>query len=339
MKYILILALMFAPMSLSAHTSDEFPDLVDNTKEAVVFVINTVNAEADMGKDAPAPFTNPDELPQIDPDSGPPLNKYTGTGFLVEGGYIITNWHVIQNSEKLEVYFENSRRPYDVTLVAFDEAVDIAILKVGDDFPTDVTPLQWRQTPLRVGEDIWAVGHPMGLTYSVTKGIISNLDRRIASPWQQMIQIDAAINSGNSGGPLLDMDGRVIGVNVMIIQPGGSPGFAGVAMAIDHNTAQDTIKTLLADGEIERPLMGVILGYDPESLKVQAYEVSEDGAAKSAGVMKGDLYIEIDNHVITSINDVFDILGKRKPQDVITVKVLRDGALVFISVKLGSLPG
>lgn len=339
MKYILFVTLITMSFSTFAHRESqaqtEFLDLIDSTKEAVVFVINTPYPDVKMsGPARPFKKLDPDTLPDL-PEIGPNRDRqHMGTGFIVEGGYIITNWHVIENAKEIEVYFENSAKPYDVELIASDKEIDIAILKPGKDFP-DVAPLQWRSTKIRQGEEVFAVGHPLGFMWSVTKGIISHLDRRIASPWQPTIQTDAAINQGNSGGPLLDMDGKVLAINVMIIAPSG--GFQGIALSIDHATAQRAIDTLLEDGEISRPLMAVNLEYDEEALMVRATPLP-GGPGDLAGMKAGDLYIDIDGKPVVEIDDIFDVLATKKPGDVVNVKVLRNGKIVSLDIKLKELP-
>jgi serine protease Do len=337
MRYLLLLIVLIMPFSVSAHRESQaqtaFLDLIDVTKESVVFVVNTPFADTKMtGPARPFKKLDPEDLPEIGPNKN---RKHMGTGFIVEGGYIITNWHVIENAKEIEVYFETSDQSYAVELVASDKEIDIAVLKPSGDFP-EVAPLQWRSTPIRQGEEVFAIGHPLGFMWSVTKGIISHLDRRIASPWQPTIQTDAAINQGNSGGPLLDMDGKVLAINVMIIAPSG--GFQGIALAIDHATAQRAIVTLLEDGEISRPLMGVMLEFDYELLKVKAVSVTVGSGGELGGMKAGDFYVEMDGHPIKEMNDIFDVLALKVPGDDVTVKVLRDGKLVTLVVTLKGLP-
>ena len=333
MRDLLLVVLLFTSLSVTAHSQEKFLDLVDLTKESVVFIVNTPHANSvQTGPARPFKEIDPDELPPIGPERE---NKSMGTGFIVEGGYIITNWHVVENAKEVEVYFEHSPKPYIVELIAVDKEIDIAILKPGSDFP-QVAPLQWRSTELRQGEEVFAVGHPLGFMWSITKGIISHLDRRIVSPWQPTIQTDTAINQGNSGGPLLDMDGKVVAINVMIIAPSGS--FSGIALSIDHTVAQRAIATLIEDGEIKRPLMGVMLEFNNESYMVEAVGLSADGAGKLAGMKEGDFYVEMDGNPIQIMDDIFDVLAQKEPGDNVTVKLLRDGEFVTVDVTLKGLP-
>lgn len=322
--------LLLTPLTLSAHSSEEFLDLVDKTKESVVFIITTPIPGSVQKLPKIAPPGEEEEDPRPNPDG-----KFTGTGFIVEGGYIVTNWHVIDNHESIIVYLEEDPHAYPVTLVGSDEATDIAVLKVDDTFPT-VPQLKWRTKELRSGSEVFAIGHPQGLTWSVSKGIVSHLDRRIVSPWQPTLQTDTAVNKGNSGGPLLDMDGNVVGVNVMILSRVSE--FNGLALAVEGRVAQRVAKTLIADGKIERPLMGVMLGFHEESYKVYAQDVVEDGAAGTAGIETNDLYLAIDGIEIVSVDDVFDVLATKQPDDIVNVKVSRDGDTKTFEVKLGRKP-
>jgi len=320
---------VFAHRESQAQT--EFLDMIELTKKSVVFVVNTPKSDSiQTGPARPFKKIEPDDLPELSPGL-----KHMGAGFVTEDGYIITNWHVIENAKEIEVYFEDSDRPYVVELVAADKETDIAVLKHGSDFPK-VAGLQWRSTEVRQGEEVFAIGHPLGFTWSVTKGIISHLDRRIDNPWQSTIQTDTAINEGNSGGPLLGMGGKVLAINVMIVAPSG--GFQGIALSIDHATAQRVIAALIKDGEIKRPLMGVSLGTDDKTYKVKAVAVTAGGAGALAGIKVGDLYIEMDGHAIKELDDVFDVLALLSPGDNVTVKVLRDGKPLTIVVKLKGLP-
>ncbi len=333
MRYLLLVVLMFMPLSLTAHSSEDFLDLIDATKKSVVYVVNTLK-EGTVQTTSETPFSEREEIPEMELEKR--QRRATGTGFVVEGGYIITNWHVIENAEKVEVFFENERIPYLVTIIGFDKAIDIAVLKPGDDFPTGIIPLEWRSKSLRQGEEVWAVGHPLGFTYSITKGIVSHLDRRIGSPWQPTIQVDAAINQGNSGGPLLDMDGKVVGINVMLVSDTSS--FSGIALSIDYTVAKRATATLIEYGKIVRPLMGVLLSYDIEALSVVAKGISPDGAAEFAGIEEGDLYLEVDGKIISIVEDVFDILAVKQPGDILIVKIMRDGEVKIINVILTARP-
>ena len=326
MRHIILMVLLLVPLTLSAHSPEEFLDVIEETKKSVVFVVTTPKE----GTETELPAISPEE--DIDPDNK--RGKATGTGFIVEGGYIVTNWHVINNYELVEVYLENDPRPYPVTVIGSDADIDIAVLQVDDTFPKDLPRLKWRTDELRVGAEIWALGHPNGLTYSVSKGIVSHLDRRLESPWQPTIQIDAAINHGNSGGPLLDMDGDVVGINVMLISRVGE--FNGLGLAIDGDVAKRATQTLIEYGTINRPLMGVMLGYDKDTYQVVAQEVVDGGAADTAGVKADDLYLEIDGIKIVLVDDVFDILATKRPFDTVNIKVSRDGDTKTFEVTLGS---
>jgi len=315
--------LVFISLVGCASVPNTFPDVVEATTPSVVFILNTLKKGENPANGRPS---KPDE------DSGESVAS--GTGFIVEGDHIITNYHVVENSEKLEVLFDHDPKRYKVSIIGYDKAIDIAVLKFEEE--KHVQPLKWSTIPARPGQDVWIYGHPIGLTFSVSKGIVSHTDRRITGPWQQTIQTDAAINHGNSGGPMLNMNGDVLGVSVMLISK--SDSFAGIGLAIDGEIAKRAIKDILADGKINRPLMGVMLEYDRDMFVVKAGDLTKGGAADIAGIKPGDIYKEIDGSPITRINDVFDVLATKKPGDVIAVSVQRNKANKIINVTLGALP-
>ena len=325
MKALIMAVLLFVPLSVAAHSPVEFLDLIDETKESVVHVITTPIP----GSVSKLPSISPKEEPDTPQPDGPA--RHSGTGFFVEGGYIVTNHHVIENYESILIYFENDPQSYQVEVIGSDAAIDIAILKPIGKF--SAKPLQWRTEDLRVGEEVWALGHPGGLVYSVSKGIVSHLDRRVVSPWQPTIQTDAAINQGNSGGPLLDMDGKVVGINVMILSRVSENN--GLALAIDGGVAARATNAIIANGKIERPLMGVMLKYDAEVFRVKAEDVGGGGPASLAGIENNDYYLEIDGEEIFEVNDVFDVLAMKKPGDHVLVTIMRGAEIITYDVILG----
>jgi len=317
MKNFLILILLL-PLFSCASTVN-FPNVIAKTTPSVVHIMNILSSDSESDT-------------KLEDHNGKPI--MTGSGFMISGNHIITNQHVIENSSELLISFKDDPKSYPASIIGFDKEIDIAVLKFNGD--KTVNPLSWSEQEIRSGQDIWVYGHPAGLLYSVSKGIISHTDRRITNPWQRTIQVDAAINSGNSGGPLFDMNGDVVGINVMLVSP--TKAFAGIGLAIDGEIAQRAINDILADGKIIRPLMGVILEYDRELFVVKASELSPDGAAKTAGMMKDDIYVTIDNMPIKYMEDVFDVLAMKKPNDIIAVEIKRGNETKIIQVKLGALP-
>lgn len=337
MRYILAIVFLLTSTIVSAHSNEEFLDLIDEIRPSIVVVVAThpldtlptILLPPGMGPTLP---TTPEGSEPIEPQKP----QSVGTGFVTSGGYIVTNWHVIEGAEELEVLFEDNPRSYTVSVIGSDELADIAVLKMEDKFPYKVTPLKWAKKGARAGQDAWVIGHPTGQFYSVTKGIVSHTDRRVGNSWQRTIQTDAAINHGNSGGPLLNMDGEIIGVNVALISK--ADAFTGVGLSIHSNLAKRLVLEIIKTGKVTRPLMGTLLGYDEDVYKVKIAGVSEGGAGELAGIEKGDLLIAVDGREIKSADDIFDIIALKHPGDIIEVTVARGDEILDFNLVLQELP-
>lgn len=334
MRYMIALLLLTLSTVGNVYANTQFLDLIQTTKDAVVLIITTIpGVEVRTGRLPPGLG-----IPNEDaPEKLEPKDSYaSGTGFIMGNGYIVTNHHVIEDASKIELYFENSRTPLVATVLAFDIETDIAVLTTKDRFPHDVTPLEWAAEPIRQGQDLWVIGHPNGFKYTVSKGIASHTDRRMFSAWQRLIQVDALIDHGNSGGPALNMDGEVIGISVAISSKVDT--FAGIGLVIHHSIAESVVNRLIRFGEIVRPLMGVVIGYDLDAYKVRADFINEASPGAKAGILKNDLILLLDGHRISKINDVFDVLMTKKPGDTVNIVVDRDGKILTLSITFTKRP-
>ncbi len=287
----------------------------------------------------------------------------TGSGFVVDKqGHIATNAHVVEGASKITVGFGESR-VVNAKLVGKDTSNDVALLKVNVDQNT-LDPLTLGDsTKAQVGDPVVAIGNPFGLDRTVTTGIVSALARQIKAPngftIQNVIQTDAAINPGNSGGPLIDGQGRVLGINSQIATTGG--GNVGIGFAVPVNTAKDIINQLKKSGKVERAFLGVTgLTISPQladSLNLPANKgvLVQDatGPAKSAGVkggdtpvtingeqlqLGGDVIVQIDDKQVESMTDVVSKVDSKKPGDEVTLKLLRGSKGRTVKVKLGKRP-
>jgi S1-C subfamily serine protease len=289
----------------------------------------------------------------------------TGTGFVIDDdGHILTNAHVVEGADDIQVEIGDEGQSRSAELVGMDPSSDVALLDVDED--DDLTKLQMGESrKVDVGDPVVAIGNPFGLDRTVTAGIVSAKARQIQAPngfsISDVLQTDAAVNPGNSGGPLLDGSGRVIGINSQIASNGG--GNEGVAFAVPIETAQDVADQLLADGEVKRAYLGIsggdITAQAAEALDLPVdqgalvSEVYDGGPADEAGLEGssgerqvdgqtvpdgGDIITELDGEPIEGMEDVISEVNTRQPGDEITFTVLRDGDERQITVTLGDRP-
>jgi putative serine protease PepD len=262
-----------------------------------------------------------------------------GSGFVVDKkGDIVTNAHVVDGATAIKVRFQSGKTA-KATLVGSDDSTDIAVIKVNADASL-LQPIAFANSDaVQVGQSVAAIGSPFGLPETMTAGIVSALNRTITAPnnfsISGAIQTDAAINHGNSGGPLLDMSGRVIGVNAQIQSDSG--GNDGVGFAIPSNAAKSVADTLISGGKVEHAYLGIRVGDAASSGAVVSTVVSGSPADK-AGLKAGDVITSIDGKAITSADDLTAAIATHKPSDKITVTVDRNGNSQKLQVTLGVRP-
>jgi S1-C subfamily serine protease len=290
----------------------------------------------------------------------------TGSGFVVdEDGTIVTNAHVVDGADQVTVSFEEGGESIDAEVKGVDPDTDLAVLKIDPGEVEDLTVLPLGDSSeLQVGDPVVAIGNPFGLQRTVTTGIVSALQRQIDAPSgfsiSNVIQTDASINPGNSGGPLLDAQGRVIGINSQIAT-GGGQGSVGIGFAVPVNTAKDLLPELRAGEEIERAYLGVSMATVNEDVASQAdlpvdsgalVESVEDGTpAESAGLrgseidelsgevsQAGDLIVAIDGEPVRSADDVVSAVAAKQPGDTVELEIYRGDDKRTISVELGERP-
>ena len=267
----------------------------------------------------------------------------SGSGFVVgTDGTIVTNDHVVEGAERVSVRFTENGDPLTAKVVGTDPSTDIALLDVDESkVEGGVQPLPLAESKaLRPGQPAIAIGSPFGLQGTVTSGIVSALNREIQAPngftISGIIQTDAAINPGNSGGPLLDGEGRVIGVNSQIATNGGASN-SGVGFAVPIDTVKSVIPQLKRDGEIERAFLGVSTTEAPPRDGALVREVT-GAPAQRGGLRAGDLIVSFDGRTIASPSDLGQSVLTRKPGDTVEVVVQRDGSRETLDVTLGARP-
>ena len=264
-----------------------------------------------------------------------------GSGFVIDpSGFIVTNNHVIDGADKITVTFEDGRK-LDANLVGVDAKTDLALIKVG---ASDLPYVEFGDSEkARVGDWVLAIGNPFGLGGTATAGIISARGRELSGPYDDYLQIDAPINFGNSGGPVFDVTGRVVGVNTAIFSPNG--GNVGIGFAIPANQASSVIAELKESGAVERGWLGVqiqdlddelaaTLGLDDARGALVA-EVLGGGPAAAGGIRTGDVITRFDGQAIDSARTLSRVVGDAEPADRAEVTVWRDGRARELTVTLG----
>ena len=279
--------------------------------------------------------------------------RASGTGFVIDsGGTIVTNAHVIGGAATARVRFEDGGVFVEARVAGTDPSSDLAVLRVDpDDVPAQLQPLPLADSDaVQVGDTAIAIGFPLGLDRTATAGIVSGLSREIQAPngfrIDEVIQTDAPINPGNSGGPLLDADGRVIGVNSQIAATSSGGGNVGIGFAVPSNTVRTVIPQLKAGRTIERPYLGVSTSQSLSGRGAVVREVTPNSPALRAGLRAarrpdgsdGDVIVSVAGRAITGPEDVADAIEDRRPGEEVPVVVQRRGSRVTFDVELGRRP-
>jgi putative serine protease PepD len=262
----------------------------------------------------------------------------SGTGFVIDSdGHVVTNEHVVGTAETVQVRFAEGGEE-QARVVATDRSTDLAVLEV-DLAGHGVDPVELGSSAeVEVGDPVYAIGNPFGLERSLTAGIVSAVGRAIEAPngftITDAIQTDAPVNQGNSGGPLLDAAGNVIGVVSQIASETG--GNVGIGYAVPSDTVRSVADELLRDGEIERGYLGVRLAETDEGVRLGA--VLEGEPAEAAGLEDGDLVLEAAGEPVESSTDIQNAVAARKPGDKLELKVRRGGDERTVTITLGTRP-
>jgi serine protease Do len=314
-----------------------FADVAERINPAVVNIEATTRAAGMNGRRRrEQPETNPN------PQGPSSIRPQSGSGFVIDAdGEILTNYHVIQNAERIMVKFSDGRS-LPARVLGIDPDTDIALIKV-DAKNLQVAPLGNSET-LRVGEWVCAIGNPLAYEHTVTVGVVSYLGRKLFdSSLDNYIQTDAAINFGNSGGPLINGRGEVVGINSAISQRASNIGFA-----VPINEATAILPQLKADGRVLRGFMGVALtDVDPDlqrSLRLGStqgalvQDVTSGSPGQRAGLRTYDLIVGIDGKRITSNDQIIREVARRGPGTIARLQVMRDGRAQTVTVRLAERP-
>jgi len=346
---------------LSAHSAARGPDAISDVAEKVIdAVVNISTSQKVESRSTPMPQLPND--PQLDelfrdffnrrgqqgdqnPQRGPRRVNSLGSGFIIDAsGIVVTNNHVISEADEITVILNDGTR-LKADLIGKDQKTDIALLRVKSDKP--LTAVKFGDSEkLRLGEWVIAIGNPFSLGGTVTAGIVSARNRDINSgPYDNYIQTDASINRGNSGGPLFNLDGEVIGVNTAIISPSG--GSIGIGFAVPSKTALPVIDQLKQFGETRRGWLGVriqqVTDEIAESLGIKPPRgalvagVDDKGPAKPAGIEPGDVIVKFDSKDIKEMRDLPRVVADTPVGKQVPVQIIRKGKEETKTVMLGRL--
>jgi putative serine protease PepD len=263
-----------------------------------------------------------------------------GSGFVVDtDGHIVTNAHVVDGATSIKVRFQDGQTA-KATLVGTDQGTDIAVIKV-DVSASLLHPLTWGSSAaVQVGQDVAAIGSPFGLPETLTSGIVSAVNRTITAPNNYSIsgaiQTDAPINHGNSGGPLLNASGQVIGVNAQIESDSG--GNDGVGFAIPSDAVKSVATTLIAGGKVQHAYLGVSIGNPTSGEGAEVSSVKSGSPAQDAGLKAGDVITAMDGQSVASADDLTAKINAHSPGDKVTFTVTRNGSTQKLDVTLGTRP-
>ena len=348
-----LLSIAFLLLSYSSAFSrtayESFADLVDEISPAVVNITTTKEIESSGSLLPEIPKGSPLEdlfrnLPNQNGLNGSPKRRRTsalGSGFIIsETGLVVTNNHVIEQADEILIELFSGEE-LKATLVGTDPKTDIALLKVEYDKPLSF--VKFGNSDLaRVGDWVMAVGNPLGQGFSVSAGIISARNRALRGSYDDFIQTDAAINRGNSGGPLFNMEGEVLGVNTAIISPNG--GSIGIGFSMASNVVSKVVDQLEKYGETRRGWLGVSIqdvsddiavAKDLESTDGALVTNTPDGPAKNAGVKVADVIISFDNQLIKNTRALVKIVGATEVGKIVKITVMRNGEKKVLEVTVG----
>ena len=331
-------------------------DLADKLLPAVVEITIETKGTATAMPQLPAPPGVEDNSPfkdffdeflkrQQGENADPRPMTSMGSGFVIDGtGLIVTNNHVVEGADTIEVHLQDDTI-LKAELVGRDPKTDLAVIRVKPVKPLPTVSFG-DSDRLRIGEWVMAIGNPFGLGGSVSLGIVSARNRDInAGPYDDYIQTDAAINKGNSGGPLFNLKGEVVGINTAIFSPTG--GSVGIGFSVPANTAKNVIDQLVKYGETRRGWLGVkiqaVTDEIAESMNIErargalVADVTPTGPAEKAGIQPGDVIVEFNNRPVNSMRDLPKVVAETEIGKQVPVKLLRKGQEVMVMAEVGRL--
>lgn len=332
-----------------SYAPTDFTEAAQKSVESVVHVKVLQESRSNMqGSD---PFLQFFFGPRLQPQQprGPQLTG-SGSGVIISSdGYIVTNNHVVEGADKLEIVL-NDGRVFEGTIIGADNTTDIALVKIEAD---GLQPLPFGNSDeLKVGEWVLAVGNPFNLTSTVTAGIVSAKSRNMGINQSQMrvesfIQTDAAVNPGNSGGALVNTRGELVGINTAIASTTGS--YTGYSFAVPTSIVQKVAADLKEYGEVQRALLGISIAdvnsemqkqYNlPKPEGVMVMEVNESSAAREAGIKEEDVIVAVNDRAVKSVAELQEQIAQHRPGDTVKLRIIRDGKEQSIMCTLRNVRG
>ena len=348
---IMSLTMLLASVQAGLSRPDSFADLAEQLSPAVVNITTTTIVSTGLGPRPRVPEGSPledffedflDRGQPGEPDQRQRRGSALGSGFVISAdGYIVTNNHVIESADEILIEFFNGGGELPAKLIGTDPRTDIALLKVEPTEPLPFVPFG-DSDMARVGDWVLAIGNPLGQGFSVSAGIVSARGRSLQGAYDDYIQTDAAINRGNSGGPLFNMDGQVIGVNTAILSPNG--GSIGIGFSMASNVVTNVVDQLREFGETRRGWLGVsIQDITPDLAEAMGLEDANgalitdvpEGPAMDAGIKSGDVILNFDGKDVSDTRELVRLVGDADVGNAVRVVVYRDGATQTMLVTLG----
>ncbi|TCV97499.1 serine protease Do [Luteibacter rhizovicinus] len=344
-------ALLIVAAGANAQSLPDFTGIVEKNASAVVHVeakssgsrTTPRSGAQDMPDDQAEIFRRFFGMPMV---PTPQERTSLGSGFIISSdGYVLTNSHVVDDADEVQVRLQD-RRTLTAKVVGTDPQYDIALLKVDAGSLQAVSIGDSRQ--LKAGQWVLAIGSPFGFDYTVTQGIVSAVGRNLGSgdqPYTSFIQTDVPINRGNSGGPLFNLQGQVVGVNSQIYSSTG--GYQGVAFSIPIDVAMNVVQQIKDKGYVSRGMLGVrvqpvdqfVKNLDlPNASGALVAEVTAESGAAKAGLRQGDVILAFNGQAITQAADLPPLVGITRPGTTAKVDILRDGKKQSLDVKVGEMP-
>lgn len=343
----LSLALLASQMIVAQARPDSFADLAEKVSPAVVNITTSTMVEGSTNRLPLVPEGSPFEdffeqfRDRMEDGNRPRRSSALGSGFIIsEDGYVVTNNHVIEGADEINIELY-AGKTLSAKVVGTDPKTDIALLKVESDTPLPFVKFADSDTA-RVGDWVLAMGNPLGQGFSLSAGIVSARNRALTGTYDDYIQTDAAINRGNSGGPLFNLDGEVVGVNTAILSPTG--GSIGIGFSMASNVVKQVVAQLQEFGETRRGWLGVRIQDVTEDVaeamglaKAAGALVTDvpEGPAAEAGMQAGDVIVSFDGRDVVDTRSLVRQVGNTEVGKTVRVVVFRDGKTLTLKVTLG----